>query len=79
MQQKKLFKKSDEQHIKNDMFSSSNGGKEVSPSCVKVYLNKFSQDEKIIIKKKVARKTVLRIVSENFFRSTTSYLIIMSS
>ena len=56
---KEIFQNiSDDRHIKNDMFPSSNSGKEVSPSCVKVYLNKFAQDEKIIIKKKVARKTV---------------------
>ena len=57
------------------MFSSSNGGKEVSPSCVKLYLNKFAQDEKIFIKKKVARNTVLCIASENSLRYTTSYII----
>ena len=56
----KLF---DDQHIKNDMFPSINVGKEVSPSWVKVYLNKFSQDEKIIIKKKDYMKTVLCIAS----------------
>ena len=54
---------SDDQHIKNYMPPSSNGGKEVSPSWVKVYLNKFAQDEKTIIKKKVDRKTVCCIAS----------------
>ena len=61
------------------MFPSSNGGKEVSPSCVKVYLKIFSQDEKIIIRKKVARKTVLCIASENSVRSTTSYLMTIAA
>ena len=54
---------------------SSNGGKEVSRSCVKLYLNKFSQDEKIIIKGKGARKTVTHIASENSLRYTTRYLM----
>ena len=54
---------------------SSNGVKQVSPSCVEVYINTFAQDEKIIIKKKVARKTVLCIASQNYLISTTSYLI----
>ena len=58
---------------------SSNGGKEVIPSCVKVYLNKFSQYEKIIIKKKVSRKTVLRIASENSLISTTSYIMTIAA
>ena len=57
------------------MFPSGNGGKEVIPSCIKVYLNKFAQDEKIIIKRRVARKTFIRIASENSLRSTTSYLM----
>ena len=57
------------------MLSSSNGGKEVSPSRVKSYLNKFSQDEKISTKKKVARNTVLRIDLDNSLRSTTRYLM----
>ena len=50
---------SDDQHIRNYMFPSGNAGKEVSPSCIKVYLNNFAKDEKIIIKKRVARKTFL--------------------
>ena len=66
---------SDDYHIKNDMFPSSNGGKIVSPSCVKVYLNNFAKDEKIVINKRVARKTFLCIASENSLRSTTSYLM----
>ena len=57
------------------MFPSSNGGNEITPSCVDVYLNKFAQDEKIIIKKKVPRKTVLCIASDNYLMSTTSYLM----
>ena len=61
------------------MFPSSNGGNEVSPSCVEVYLNNFSQDEKIMIKKKVSRKTVLRIASENSLMSTTSYLMTIAA
>ena len=76
IQQKNLFVFfSDDQHIKNYMLPSSNGGKEISQSYVKVYLNKFSQYEKISIKKKVSRKTVLRIASENYLRSTTIYLM----
>ena len=70
---------SDDQHIKNDMPSSSNCGKEVSSSCVEVYFNKFSQYEKIIINKKFSRKTVLRTASENSLRSTTSYLMTIES
>ena len=58
---------------------SSNGGKEVIPSCVEVYLDKFAQDEKIIIKKKVSRKTVLRIASNNSLMSTTSYLMTIAA
>ena len=58
---------------------SSNGGKEVSPSRVEVYLNKFSQDEKIIIQKKVSRKTVIFIDSENSLRSTTRYLMTIAA
>ena len=54
---------------------SSNCGKEVSPSCVKLYLNKFSHNEKISIKKKVARNTVLSISADNSLRSTTIYLM----
>ena len=42
------------------------------------YLNKFSQDEKIITKKKVSRRTVLRIVSDHFLKYTTSYIITIS-
>ena len=61
------------------MFPSSNGGNEVSPSCVEVYLTKFSQDEKIIIKKKFSRKTILRIASENSLMSTTSYLMTIAA
>ena len=64
-----------DQHIKNDIFPSSNGGNDVSPSYVEVYLNKFSQYEKTISKKKVSRKTVPRIASENSLISTTSYLM----
>ena len=60
------------------MFSSSNGGKKVIPLCVKLYLNKLAQYEKITIKKKVARKTVLRLASDNSLRSTTSYLMTIS-
>ena len=64
LQQKKFFQNfADDQHIKNDMFPSSNGGKEVRLSCAEVYLKIFSQYEKIIIKKKVSRRTVLRIAS----------------
>ena len=58
------------------MLTSINGGKEVRPSCVNVYLNRFSQDEKIITKKKVSRKNVLCIASENPLMYTTSYLMI---
>ena len=77
---KKIVQKfDDDQHIKNDMLPSSNGGKEVSPSCVKLYLDEFSQDEKISIKKKTFRKTVLRIDSENSLRFTKSYLMTISS
>ena len=57
------------------MSPSSNGGNEVSPSFVEVYLNKFAQDDKIIIRKKGSSKTVLRIASENSLMSTTSYLM----
>ena len=39
----------------------------------------FSQDKKIIIKKKVDRKTVFRIASENSLMSTTSYLMTISA
>ena len=60
------------------MFPSSNGGNEVRPSCVELYLNKFAQDEKIIIKKKFSRKTVLRIASDNSLISATSYLMTIS-
>ena len=49
-----------------------NGGNEVTPSYVKVYLSNFSQDDKIIINKKVTRKTVLCIASDNSLVSTTS-------
>ena len=69
----------DDQHIKNDMSPSSNGGKEVNLSYVEVYLNKFAQDEKIIFKKKVTRKTVLRIAPENPLMSTTSYLMTIAA
>ena len=79
LQQNKLLNISYDQHIKNDMLPSSNGGKEVSPSCVKVYLNEFSQDDKISTKKKVSRKTVLRIASENSLRSTTSYMMTIAT
>ena len=65
----------DDQHIKKYIIPSSNGGKEIRPPCVEVYLNKFSQGEKISIKKKVSRKTILNIASENSIRSTTSYLV----
>ena len=61
------------------MFPSSNGGKEVSPSCVKVYLNKFYQYEKVIIKKKFASKTVLRIASKNSLMYTTRYLMTIAA
>ena len=64
-----------DQHIQNDMLPSSNGGKEVRPSCVKVYLNKFAQDEKISINKKVTRKAVLHKASDNSLRFTTSYIM----
>ena len=57
------------------MLPSSNGGKEIGPSYVKVYLNKFSQYEKISIKNKVSRKTVICIASDNSLRSTTIYLM----
>ena len=57
------------------MFPSINGSNEVS----QVYLNKFAQDEKIIIKKKVSRKTVLLIASDNSLMSTTSYLMTMTA
>ena len=56
------------------MFSSSNSGKEFSPSCVKLYLNGFDQDEKIFINKKAARKTVLSIPM-NSLRSAISYIM----
>ena len=61
------------------MFPSSNGGKIVSPSCVKVYLNNFAKDEKIVINKRVARKTFLCIASENSLRSTTSYIMTITA
>ena len=61
------------------MLPPSNGGKEVIPSCVKVYINKFSQDEKIRNKKRFARKTVLRIASENSLRSTTTYIMTIAA
>ena len=69
----------DDQHIKKDITPSSNGGKEIRPPCVEVYLNKFSQGEKISIKKKVSRKTIINIASENSLRSTTSYLVTIVS
>ena len=52
------------------MLPSINGDKEVIPSCVKLHLNKFAQDDKIIIKNKVSRETVLCIASDNSLRST---------
>ena len=61
------------------MFPSSNCVKGVIPSCVEVYLNKFSQDEKIIIKNKFSRKTVLSIASENSLSSTTSYIMTITA
>ena len=80
LQENKLFDFfSDDQHIKNDLLSSSNGGKDISPSCVNIHLNKLSQDEKIIIKKKVSRKNVLRIDSDNPPRSTKSYLMTIAA
>ena len=57
------------------MLPSNNGGKEISPSYVKVYPNKFYQDYKISTNKKVSRKTVICITPENSLRSTTSYLM----
>ena len=57
----------------------SNGGKEVRPSCVKVYLNAFAQDDKISIKKKVSRKIILRVASQNSLRSNTRYLPTMAA
>ena len=76
---KEIWNFADDQHIKNDIFSSSNGGKEVIPPYVKVYPNKISQYEKIIIKKKVVSKNVFCISSDNFLRSTTIYLMTILS
>ena len=75
----KFQKFSDDKNIKHYMFPSSNGGKEVSTSCVEVYINKFSQDEKIIIRKKFSRKTVLCIASDNSLVYTTSCLLTIES
>ena len=61
------------------MLPSSNGGKEVSQSCVKVYLNKFAQDEKISINEKFTRKTVLHIASDNSLRFTTIYIMTIAA
>ena len=72
---KNCSKFSNYRHIKNNSPPSSNGDKEVSPSCVKIYLNKFSQDERISIKKKFFRKTVLRISTENYPRYTTVWIM----
>ena len=72
-------KYADDQHIKNDMLPSSNGGKWVSASCVKLYPNEFSQDDKISIKKKVARETVLRVPSDNSRRYTTNYIMTIAA
>ena len=69
----------DDQHIKNDRLPSSNGGKEFSTQCVKVYLNAFYEDEKISTNKRVSRKTVIFIAVYNYLRSTTSYLMNISA
>ena len=45
----------------------------------KIIPQRISQDEKISTKKKVSRKTVLRIDAENSLRSTTIYLMTMAA
>ena len=72
-------KHADENRTRLDRLPSFEGGKEVSPSTVRTYLNEFAQDENISIKKKVAKKTVLRIAAENSLRSTVSYLMTIAA
>ena len=72
-------KHADEKRTESDKLPSFSGGNEVSPSTVPTYLTEFAQDEKISMKKNVAKKTVLRIAAENSLRSTVSYLMTIAA